>query len=412
MRLSKTFVKTLRTAPKEETARGAQFLSRAGYVHKELAGVYDFLPLGLRVLENIKRIVREELNNIGCQEVLLSTLQNPEPWQKTNRWDIEKMDIWFRTTLAAGGELGLAPTHEEPIVELMKSYISSYKDLPFAAYQIQTKFRNELRAKSGIMRGREFIMKDLYSFSATEADHEEFYHKVERAYKQIYDRLGIGRDTYQTFASGGVFSKYSHEFQTLTDVGEDTIYFNSDKSVVLNEEVLNDEVLAEFNVKREDLQSAKAAEVGNIFTLKTKYSEPLGLQFTNQSGQRETVLMGCYGLGISRVMGVIAEKFCDDKGLIWPEEVAPFRYHLVSIGEEGQKFADGLYQETSAETLYDDRDLRPGEKFADADLLGLPYRIVVSDRNLASDAIEITKRSTGETRTYPAANFKLSAIDF
>ena len=222
MRFSKTFVKTLRSAPKDETARGAQYLCRAGFVHKELAGVYDYLPLGLKTLDNIKRIIRDELDKIGCQEVLLSTLQNPEPWQKTDRWDIKKMDIWFRTQLAAGGELGLAPTHEEPIVELMKSYIGSYKDLPVAAYQIQTKFRNELRAKSGIMRGREFIMKDLYSFAATEEQHDEFYHKAEVAYKKIFDRLGIGDDTYQTFASGGVFSKYSHEFQTVVGVGEDT----------------------------------------------------------------------------------------------------------------------------------------------------------------------------------------------
>lgn len=412
MRFSKSFIKTLRSAPKEETARGAQYLSRAGFVHKELAGVYDYLPFGLLVLDNIKRIIREELDKIGCQEVLLSSLQNPEPWQKTNRWDIEKMDIWFRTKLAAGGELGLAPTHEEPLVELMKTYISSYKDLPCAVYQIQTKFRNELRAKSGVMRGREFIMKDLYSFAATEEDHDEFYHQAEIAYKKIYDRLGIGTDTYQTFASGGVFSKYSHEFQTITEVGEDTIYFNADKSVVLNEEVLNDEVLAEFNVKREELQSAKASEVGNIFTLKTKYSEPLDLKFTDKDGERKTVLMGCYGIGVSRLMGVIAEKFCDDKGLVWPEEVAPFKYYLVQIGEKSQRLAEDIYDGHTNEVLFDDRDLRPGEKFADSELIGLPYRIVVSDRGLDNNEIEVTKRSTGETRTYPVADFDLSHIVF
>lgn len=412
MRLSKTFVKTLRAAPKDETARGAQYLSRAGYVHKELAGVYDYLPLGLRVLDKIKQIIREELDAIGCQELLLSTLQNPTLWQKTDRWDIEKMDIWFRTTLAAGGELGLAPTHEEPLTEMMKTYISSYKDLPFAAYQIQTKFRNELRAKSGIMRGREFIMKDLYSFAATEEDHDKFYHQAEQAYHKIYRRLGIGDDTYQTFASGGVFSKYSHEFQTLVEVGEDTIYFNQDKSVVLNEEVLVPEVLEELGVKREDLQSARAAEVGNIFTLKTKYSAPLGLEFTNQEGKREPVLMGCYGIGVSRVMGVIAEKLCDDKGLIWPESIAPYRYHLISIGEEGAKLAEKLYAEAKGDALYDDRDARAGEKFADAELMGLPYRVVLSERGLAKDEIEVTKRATGEMRTFSAKEFKLAQINF
>lgn len=406
MRFSETFVKTLRTAPKDEAARGAQLLIRAGYIHKELAGVYDYLPLGLRVLENIKSIIRDELNRIGCQEMLLTTLQNPAPWQKTDRWDIKKMDIWFRTTLAAGGELGLAPTHEEPITSLMRTYVSSYKDLPFAAYQFQTKFRNELRAKSGILRTREFLMKDLYSFSATEEQHDAFYHQVEQAYARIYQRLGIGDDTFQTFASGGVFSKFSHEFQTLTPVGEDTIYFNQDKSVVLNEEVLNDEVLAELGVTRDQLTSARAAEVGNIFTLGTKYSAPLGLEFTDQAGVRQTVLMGCYGIGVSRVMGVIAEKWADDKGLVWPAAIAPFRYHLIAIGEQGTKTADALYAEYPELFFYDDRDLRPGEKFADAELIGLPTQIVISDKTLATSQIEIKDRRTGDTSLKPLADFR------
>lgn len=406
MRFSETFVKTLRTAPKDEAARGAQLLIRAGYIHKELAGVYDYLPLGLRVLENIKSIIRDELNRIGCQEMLLTTLQNPAPWQKTDRWDIKKMDIWFRTTLAAGGELGLAPTHEEPITSLMRTYVSSYKDLPFAAYQFQTKFRNELRAKSGILRTREFLMKDLYSFSATQAQHDAFYHQVEQAYARIYQRLGIGDDTFQTFASGGVFSKFSHEFQTLTPVGEDTIYFNQDKSVVLNEEVLNDEVLAELGVTRDQLTSARAAEVGNIFTLGTKYSAPLGLEFTDQTGARQTVLMGCYGIGVSRVMGVIAEKWADDKGLVWPAAIAPFRYHLIAIGEQGTKTADALYAEYPELFFYDDRDLRPGEKFADAELIGLPTQIVISDKTLATSQIEIKDRRTGDTSLKPLADFR------
>ena len=403
MRLSKTFVKTLRTAPKEETARGAAFLSRAGYIHKELAGVYDYLPLGLKVLERIKTIIREELNAIGCEEVLMSSLQNPELWQKTDRWDIEKMDIWFRTQLAAGGELGLAPTHEEPITEMMKTYISSYKDLPVYAYQIQTKFRNELRAKSGIMRGREFIMKDLYSFSRTLEEHENFYHQVEAAYRKIFDRLGIGDSTYEAFASGGVFAKYSHEYQTFVEVGEDTVYYNEDKSVVLNEEVLQDDVLEMLGVKREELKSTRAAEVGNIFTLKDKYSGPLELKFTDEKGERQTVLMGCYGIGVSRVMGVIAEKCCDDKGLVWPDGVAPYKYYLIGIGEASMKQAEELYKGHEAEVLLDDRDLRPGEKFADAELMGIPYRVVISDKTLAEDKVEIVDRKTGENRLIPKA---------
>lgn len=397
MRLKQSFIKTLRDAPGGETARGAKFLSRAGYVHKELAGVYDYLPLGLRVLENIKKIIREELNRIGGQEILMTTLQNPELWKKTDRWDIEKMDIWFRTELAAGGELGLAPTHEEPITEMMKTYIKSYKDLPFSAYQFQTKFRNELRAKSGIMRGREFLMKDMYSFSSNQADHDEFYHQVEDAYKRIYERLGLGDCTYQTFASGGVFSKYSHEFQTIIEVGEDTIYYNADKSVVLNEEVLIPEVLEELGVKREELESTRAAEVGNIFTLKDKYSAPLNLEFMDQEGQQKPVLMGCYGIGVSRVMGVIAEKFADEKGLVWPENVAPFKYYLIGIGEAGLSKAEELYRGREEEILFDDRDLRPGEKFADSELIGIPYRIVISDKTLTNGQAELTNRATHET---------------
>lgn len=412
MRLSKTFIKTLRNAPKDETARGAQYLSRAGFVHKEFAGVYDYLPLGLRVLEKIKNIIREELDRIGCQELLLTTLQNPEPWQKTDRWDIKKMDVWFKTQLAAGGELGLAPTHEEPITNLMKTYINSYKDLPIAAYQFQTKFRNELRAKSGIMRTREFIMKDLYNFAATEEEHEKFYHAAEQAYKKIYQRIGLGDCTYQTFASGGVFAKYSHEFQTIIDVGEDTIYFNDDKSVVLNEEVVNDEVLAEFGVKREELHVARAAEVGNIFTLKTKYSAPLGLEFTAQDGCHQPVLMGCYGIGVSRVMGVVAEKFADEKGLAWPSQIAPYKYYLIAIGEQGNQFAESIYKSHNEEVLFDDRDIRPGEKFADAELIGIPYRLVVSDKTLANEQVEVTKRATGETRLLSTANFNFDNIDF
>ena len=398
MRLTRTFVKTLREAPKDEIARNGALLSRAGYIHKEMAGVYDFLPLGLRVIENIKRIIREELNAIGCEEVLMSSLQNPEPWEKTGRFSDQEVDIWFKTELASGGELGLAPTHEEPMVNMMKSYIASYKDLPLYVYQFQTKFRNELRAKSGLMRGREFLMKDLYSFHTSEEDLNEFYAKVEGAYARIFARLGLGEDTYETFASGGIFAKYSHEYQTVLPVGEDTIYYNDDHSVVLNKEVYNDEVLADLGVAREKFAETTAAEVGNIFKLKFKYSEPLGLKFSSEDNEMKTVYMGCYGIGVSRVMGVIAEKFADDKGLVWPEAVAPFKYYLVGIGEAGSREAEKWYAEREDEVLFDDRDVRPGEKFADAELLGIPYRVVISDKTLALDSAEVTDRRIGESR--------------
>ena len=398
MRLSKTFVKTLREAPKDETAKNGALLTRAGYIHKEMAGVYDFLPLGIRVIENIKNIIREELNQLGCEELQMTALQNPEPWEKTGRFSDQAVDIWFKTNLASGGELGLAPTHEEPVVNLMKSYISSYKDLPLYVYQFQTKFRNELRAKSGILRGREFLMKDLYSFHTNEEDLDKFYAEVEVAYKKIYERLGLGEDTFETFASGGIFSKYSHEFQTFLPVGEDDVYYNADKSVVLNKEVLNPETLNDLGVKEEELQQTTAAEVGNIFKLKFKYSEPLGLKYSDEQNSQQVVYMGCYGIGVSRVMGVIVEKYADDKGLVWPESVAPFKYHLIGIGENGMKRAEEFYANHPGEVLFDDRDLRPGEKFADAELMGMPYRIVISDKTLAEDSAEVTDRRTGESK--------------
>ena len=398
MKLSNTFVKTFREIGKEETARNAELLIRAGYINKEMAGVYTYLPLGLKVIEKIKNIIREELNEIGCEEIQMTALQNPEPWQKTDRWDDNVMDVWFKTDLASGGQLGLAPTHEEPITNLMKKYISSYKDLPVYAYQFQTKFRNELRAKSGILRTREFLMKDLYSFSADEASHNEFYEKATDAYFKIYNRLGIGDCTYKCFASGGAFSKYSHEFETFLAVGEDTVYFNKDRSVVLNEEVLNDEVLAELGVKREELESTTAAEVGNIFTLRYKYSEPLGLEYNNKDGKRETVFMGCYGIGVSRVMGVIVEKYADEKGLVWPENLAPYKYYIIGIGEAGEKIAAELEAKNRDDIILDNRDMRPGQKFADAELMGIPYRVVISEKTLKENSAEITNRKTGESK--------------
>ncbi len=398
MRFSQTFIKTLRVAPKDETAKNGIFLTRAGYIHKEMAGVYDFLPLGIRVVENIKQIIREELNAISCEEVSMASLQNPEPWEKTGRFSDQAVDIWFKTELSAGGKLGLAPTHEEPVTNMMKTFISSYKDLPLHVYQFQTKFRNELRAKSGILRGREFLMNDLYSFHTTEEDLDDFYKKVEEAYEKIFERVGIGDSTHETFASGGIFSKYSHEYQTFLPVGEDDIYYNSDFSVVLNEEVFNDEVLKDLGATDEKFEKGSAAEVANIFKLKFKYSEPLGLKYIDEENAQKTVYMGCYGIGISRLMGVIAEKYADEKGLVWPESVAPFKCYLVGIGEAGEREAEKFYKGREDKILFDDRDKRPGEKFADSELMGIPYRVVISDKTLAENSAEITERKTGKSR--------------
>ena len=398
MRSTELFTKTKKQAPADEVSKNAQLLIRAGYIHKEMAGVYTFLPMGLRVLENICQVIREEMNAIGGQELKMTTLQDPEIWQATDRWDDEKVDVWFKTKLKNGSEIGLGPTHEEPLIRAVKPYISSYKDLPFLAYQIQTKFRNETRAKSGVMRGREFLMKDLYSFARTEQEHDELYEKIKQAYFKVYKRLGVGEQTFLTFASGGMFSQFSHEFQTVCEAGEDTIYLDRKKGIAINEEVNDDKVLAELGVKREDLEEVRAAEVGNIFTLKDKFSKPLGLNYLDENNQEMDVLMGCYGIGPSRLVGVITELLGDDKGLVWPYEIAPFKVYIVRIGDSEAviKATDKLYallNDSNIEAFYDDRDVRPGEKFADADLIGIPIRLVVSEKTLAGEEVEFKKRT-------------------
>ena len=402
MKSSQLFTRTRKQAPADETAKNAQLLIRAGYIHKEMAGVYTFLPLGKRVLENVIQIIREEMNAIGGNEMSLTALQQKEAWEASGRWSDEVMDVWFRTTLANGTELGLAPTHEEPLTSLMKNFIDSYKDLPSYPYQFQTKFRNELRSKSGLMRGREFMMKDLYSFSKDRDEHDAFYEKCAVAYKVVFDRLGIGDITYRTFASGGSFSKYSDEFQTISDVGEDTIYVHQGKGIALNKEVYTDEVMKDLGIKKEDLIEKTAVEVGNIFTLGTKFSDALDLTYTAEDGSKQPVFMGSYGIGPSRLVGLLAEHFADDKGLVWPDNVAPFKVYLAALGndEEVLKAAEDVYaqlQKHGIEVLYDDRDVRPGEKFADADLMGIPYRLVISQKTIAAGKIEYKKRTQADS---------------
>lgn len=534
MKRSQLFTKTRKDAPSDEVARNAQLLIRAGFIHKEMAGVYAYLPLGLRVIENIKQIVREEMNNIDGQEVAMTTLQPRDIWEKTDRWDDAKVDNWFKTKLANGTELGVGLTHEEPIVDVLSDYVSSYKDLPLSVYQIGPKFRNELRAKSGLLRGREFLMKDMYSFARTQSEHEEIYENTASAYFKVYKRLGIGDITFRVKADGGIFTeKYSDEFQTISTVGEDTLFQVPETDIYYNEEVapsrapgvdkgeeekplqevegkdvVGVEALAKFlnipvekttktmlyqaddgriiaaavrggydvniiklrkvigaktinladedTVKRvtgaevgyagllnlpkdivvvidescsnrvnfemgankthshtinvnwgrdlpipnefHDIKIAKkgdidpetgqqyvlsrAVEVGNIFPLETKYTDALDVYFNDDNGQKQSIIAGCYGIGISRLMGVITEHFADDKGLVWPDNIAPFRVYLVQIGDTADQ-AKSVYdtlQNAGITVLWDDRDERPGVKFADAELIGLPHRIVVSDK--------------------------------
>jgi prolyl-tRNA synthetase len=407
--MTQLFTRTTKDTPADEQAKNAQLLIRGGFIYKEMAGVYDYLPLGNIVLQKIIQIIREEMNAIGGEEVYMSALQPKTNWEKSARWGDDIVDVWFKTRMHSGEgyhlgpELGLGNTHEEAMTALMRQFIKSYKDLPVYPYQFQTKFRNELRSKSGIIRCREFIMKDLYSFSADQSQHDVFYEKAKQAYMKIFERLGLGSITYLTFASGGSFSKFSHEFQTVTEVGEDTIYVHEAKHIAVNKGVYTDEVLANLGITKADLVEKRAVEVGNIFTLGTRFSQPLDLVFSDEDGSTKPVIMGSYGIGPGRVMGTIVEHFADDKGIVWPTAIAPARVYLVSVGTTTAviEVAEKLYNILTAagvEVIYDDRDVRPGSKFADADLIGVPYRVVVSDKTLASDQYEVKARTEAEVQ--------------
>lgn len=411
MRQSQLFTKTRREAPADEVAKNAQLLIRAGFVHKEMGGVYSYLPLGLRVLNKVAEVIREEMNRIGGQEMLMPTLQLKERYEATGRWDDKVVDNWFKTKLANGTELGLGFSHEENLAPIVKEYAQSYKDLPFAPYQIQNKFRNELRSKSGLMRGREFMMKDMYSFALTEAQHEAFYEKAKEAYRRIFERIGLGERTFLTFASGGSFSPFSHEFQTLSDAGEDTIYLSRKKGIAVNKEVYTDEVLAELGLSRDELEEVKGIETGNIFSLGTKFSAPFDVSVTDADGKKVTLIMGCYGIGLGRAMGTVVEALSDEKGIVWPESIAPYRFHLLNLlpdSAEAVAFADALYDDLRArgtEVLYDDRAVRAGEKFADSDLIGLPWRVNVGKDTALSGQVELVSRATGETKKMSREEF-------
>ena len=401
---SQLFTKVIKEAPKDEVSFNAQALIRAGFIDKLSAGVYTFLPLGLRVLQKIGQIIREEMDKIGGQELLMPVLIPKENWEQTGRW--ESFDVLFKLKGVDDKEFALGATHEEVVTPLMKKFIFSYRDLPAAPYQIQTKFRSELRAKSGIMRGREFLMKDMYSFHTADGDLERFYEVVKHSYFKIFKRCGLEEITYLTYASGGSFSKYSHEFQALSAAGEDTIHICEKCRVAINQEIIAEQTQCPI-CGRKDFRAERAVEVGNIFKLANRFSAPFKLQYLDQAGEKNDVVMGCYGLGLTRLMGTVVEISHDERGIIWPEEIAPFKVHLLLLGgkeswAENKSRAEKLYEKLQAEgveVLYDDRaDMGAGEKFAEADLIGCPIRIVVSDKTLKEDAAEVKKRNDKEVK--------------
>lgn len=399
---SKLFTKTRREAPKDEVAKNAQLLIRAGYIDKLAAGVYTYLPLGFRVLKNIEGIIRKEMDAVGGQEIFMPSFHPKELWEKTGRWNT--MDDLYKVSDSSGREVALGPTHEEVVTPLLGAFISSYRDLPAYVYQFQNKFRMELRAKSGILRGREFIMKDFYSFHRDEQDLADYYEKMKQAYERVFTAIGIGPKTYLTYASGGSFSKYSHEFQMLTDVGEDIIFICEKCRIAINKEIKEDQPNCPL-CGNADLREEKAIEVGNIFELKTKFSEAFGVTYKDEAGNPQLVQMGCYGIGLGRVMGSVVEAYADEKGIMWPDAIAPFHFHLLNLStddEEVNTAALSLYDELTdkgVDVLYDDRTgVSAGEKFKDSDLIGIPYRIVISKKTLAQGKLELKGRAESESR--------------
>lgn len=397
MRQSKLFTRTKKEAPKDELAKNAALLIRAGYIHKEMAGVYSYLPLGVRVLQKIENIIRQEMDRIGGQELRMATLHPSENWKKTSGWDT--IDVLFKLKSRTENEYALGQSEEEIVTPIVRENVLSYRDLPLAVYQIGQKYRDELRAKSGIMRGREFGMKDMYSFHQNQEDFERFYARVKESYLRIYQACGLVAKV--TEGSGGAFTKkISYEFMVLTEAGEDDIFYCDYCDHCINTEIAQ--------TKEGDTcptcgqgkhYRAKASEVGNVFDLGDKYSKDFDFTYTAQDGTRHHPIMGCYGIGTTRLMGVIVEALSDEKGIVWPESVAPFQAHLLSLGADTE--AENLYKdltEAGVEVLYDDRDLSAGAKFTESDLLGLPYRIVVSSRSLVRGEAEVKKRAESEPK--------------
>lgn len=393
MKLSQMYFKTQKEIPADADSTNASYLIRAGFVAKQMAGVYALLPMGLRVYKKIEQIIREEMDSIQGQEVLMNVLQPRELWEETNRWE-SAVDIFYKLKDSREKEMLLAPTHEEQVINMVRGKVNSYKDLPLSLYQIQVKFRNEVRAKSGLLRGREFVMKDMYSFHENEEGLNEYYNQAIKAYERVFARLGL--DAHVVEASGGIFSKYSHEFQVYTEVGEDTIYHCNKCDFAQNKEIAEVKVGDKCPECEGEISVSNGIEVGNIFKLNKKYSEPMKAVYTDEDGKENFYIMGCYGIGLTRALATIVEVFYDAQNnkMVWPKEVAPFALEIISIGEdnEAKKIYEDLTQK-GYEVLLDDRDVSAGTKFAEADLIGTPSRIIVSKKSLKQGGVELTDKN-------------------
>ena len=394
---SKLLSKTSREAPADEVSVNAKLLTRGGFIDKLASGIYSYLPLGFLVLKKIEGIIRDEMNALGGQELLLPALQPKENWEVTGRWKDPGREVMFQFHGRGEREYGLGWTHEEIVTPLAKRFVHSYKDLPCAVYQIQNKFRDEPRAKSGLLRGREFMMKDMYSFHASEADFEQFYAKAQGAYGNIFKRMRL--DARLTQASGGAFSKYSHEFQVPTPAGEDIIISCAACGFSQNREITKLQAGEKCPECKNTVDAVRAIEVGNIFPLKTRFSQAFHFTYKDEQGKDQPILMGCYGIGLGRALGAAVEVHHDEHGIIWPESITPYAAHLIMLqsARPVRAVADKLYaalQKEEITLLYDDReDASVGEKLADADLIGIPLRIIVSEKTIAAESVELKLRA-------------------
>ncbi len=396
MKYSQLFGKSLRKVPKGTEAVSHKLLVKGGFIDQLAAGIYSFLPLGWRVHSKIEKIIREEMDAIGGQEVFLPALQPKELWEKSDRWAHMDPPLW-QTQDRHGKEYALGPTHEEVMTDLAARFIKSYKDLPLYLYQIQNKFRNEMRSTGGLLRTREFMMKDLYSFDRTEKEMDKYYEKVFQTYLKIFQRCGFKAMPVEA-ESGAIGGEICHEFMMACPTGEDKILVCEKCGWASS--VNLDKMKKTCPQCQGKLKEVRGIENGHIFKLGTLYSEKMGALYTDKNGRKKPIWMGCYGIGLGRLMATIVEASHDQKGIIWPESVAPFQIHLVSVDPSSQELTDKVYselQKTGVEVLYDDREeVTAGVKFADADLIGIPVRLVVSEKT--KDKIEWKKRKEEKTQ--------------
>ena len=400
MRYSKLFPKTIKEAPRDEVAINAKYLLRGGFIDKLMAGSYTLLPLGKRVEQKITQIIREEMNKTGAQEILMPLLHPKSIWNETGRWD--KADEVMYKLKKDDKEFALSFTHEEIFLDLIRKHTSTYRDFPVKAHHFSTKFRSELRAKSGILRGREFLMKDLYSIHTSQEDLDKYYDEVRDAYLKTFERVGLSAIVAE--AAGGVFTdSTTHEFQVLCETGEDEIIYCSGGDFAQNVEIAKVSEGKPCDLGHGPLKRAKVIEVGNIFRFGTSYSEKMDVSFTERSGKKQFTYLGSYGIGVTRLIGTLVELFHDDKGIIWPKEVAPFDVHLVHIEDkETEPWVRDIYKrlaDSGIDVLWDDREnVSAGEKFADADLIGIPVRLIVSKKT-GEGRVEWKNRDSEKTET-------------